>query len=49
MFVCDGKSFSHSNEEHNNVWTGFKYGVGEVIRVGTNENELVVVNETQKR
>ena len=42
-------SYSHSHKEHNYVSTDFKYSVGEVIRVETDENELLFVNETNKK
>ena len=50
LLYYDGISRSHSNKEQNCVVkTEFKYGVGDVIEVKTNEDELLFVNETKKR
>ncbi len=35
--------------EQNSVSTDFKYGVGDVIRVETNEDELLFVNEMKEQ
>ena len=45
----DGFSYSHSHEECNHFETGFKYDRGDVIRVETNGDELLFLNETRKK
>ncbi len=45
----NGRSYSHSNKEQNDVSSEFKYEVGDVVGVKTNEDELLFVNETKKR
>ena len=40
-------SYSHSHEKQNVVGSDFKYGVGDVIKVQKNEDELLFRNETK--
>ena len=45
FFVTDcGKLYSHNSKKDNAVQTDFYYGKGDVIRVGTNVDELVFFN-----
>jgi hypothetical protein len=41
-------SHSHNSKEQNFFSTDFKYGIGDVIRVETNKDELKFVNEKEK-
>ena len=49
FFIANGGcTLSHSNKENNNVLTGFQFDRDDVIRVETNEKELLFTNETKK-
>ncbi len=40
-----GVLFSHRNKEENGIQKDFKYETGDVVRVETNDNELLFKNE----
>lgn len=48
LLGCGGRSFSNSNQEHNDFQTGLSYGKGDVIKVETNVDELLFFNEIRK-
>ncbi len=49
LLFRSGWSYSHSKKEQNDVQTDFVYDEGDVIRVMTNVDELLFVNETRKK
>ena len=49
MVSFRGWSFSHSDQKNNFVWVGFEYGVNDVIKVETNVDELLFLNERTKK
>jgi hypothetical protein len=42
-------SYSNSHKEENFIKKDFSFSAGDVIRVETNENELLFFNETKKK
>ncbi len=47
--MWNGRLYSHSSEDDNNIIKGIKYDSGDVLKIVTNENELLFTNESKNK